>query len=105
MRLCRFERDGEVHAGFFFDENVIPLDVAASACEQHTHARHVLPTGSSLISMLACGEHHAGAKAVGEWLSNNLDKVQALRVSEIRLLAPFPKPRKLFLLAGNYFNI
>ncbi len=102
MRLCRFERDGEDYAGFYFDDKVVPVDTAVSACEQGTHTRHDLPGGSSLLAMLACGAHHAAARAVGDWLTKNLDGVEALDVSQVRLLAPFPEPRKLFLLAGNY---
>jgi 2-keto-4-pentenoate hydratase/2-oxohepta-3-ene-1,7-dioic acid hydratase in catechol pathway len=102
MRLCRFEHDGEVHAGFYFDSRVVAIDVAVSACEQHTHTRHALPEGSDLIPMLACGAHHRAAAAVGDWLAKNLDGVQGLDVANVRLLAPFPEPRKLFLLAGNY---
>jgi len=102
MRLCRFERDGEEYAGFYFDDKVVPVDVAVSACEQHTHVRHELPRETDLIPMLACGEHHIAAAAVATWLEKNLAGAQALDVSEVRLLAPFPSPNKLFLLAGNY---
>ncbi|MCL4691744.1 MAG: fumarylacetoacetate hydrolase family protein [Candidatus Hydrogenedentes bacterium] len=102
MRLCRFERDGEEHAGFYFDDRIVPVGAAVDACEQHTHKRHELPQGSNLVSMLACGEHHDAAAAVGDWLSKNLDGVDSLAASTVRLLAPFPTPRKLFLLAGNY---
>ena len=102
MRLCRFERDGEEYAGFYFDDKVVPVDVAVSACEQHTHTRHELPQESNLVPMLARGEHHDAAAAVASWLEKNLEGVQALDLSSIRLLTPFPAPGKLFLLAGNY---
>lgn len=102
MRLCRFEHDGEVRAGFYFDDRIVPVEAAVDACEQHTHTRHTLPEGSDLISMLACGSHHSAAAAVGDWLAKNLDGVEALDAAKVRLLAPFPTPRKLFLLAGNF---
>ncbi|MCC6694697.1 MAG: fumarylacetoacetate hydrolase family protein [Candidatus Hydrogenedentes bacterium] len=102
MRICRFEHEDREQAGFYYDTKVVPVAQAVAACEQRSQQRHALPEGSNLLPFLPGGPHYAEAKAVAEWLDKNVDGVHAIDAGAIRLLAPFPQPPKIFLLAGNY---
>jgi len=99
MRLCRYKRDGQVEVGFFNDEHIVPLNVAA-------HLAGVdLPTTDQLVSLLTGGDHRDAVVAVeASWAKLPADQQQeaALPLDEVSLLVPVADPNKLLLLAGNY---
>src|SRR5690606_9099804 len=99
MRLCRYERESRAEVGFYEDDHVVPLSVAA-------HLAGVdLPTTDELVSLLPHGEHRAAVAAIEQaWARLPAAKRQeaAVAVGDVRLLVPVPKPDKLLLLAGNY---
>ncbi len=96
MKLCRFEQNGQAHAGFFDDETVIPLDAAASA------AGESLAVTEDLLAFLPNGEGRQAALRVEAWLRSNPGAVAGLAVVDAEILTPIPRPNKLLLLAGNY---
>ncbi len=96
MRLCRFEQEGEVAAGFFLDDQVIPLAAAAQA------AGVALEATDDLLNFLPHGSQHEAAQKVAEWLANNDSAAAGLAIKDASILTPIPRPNKLLLLAGNY---
>jgi len=99
MRLCRFEYDGAVQAGFYLDEAVIPLPAAAEFTGNMT------PGSDCLISLLPGGADREAVLEIQSQLAGHLDEELAelkLDVTDVRLLVPNPQPGKLLLLAGNY---
>ena len=82
MRICRFEKQDQVHAGIYQDDHVIPIPNS-----ENTNVMDFLPGGSRFSE--ACE------------LVENSD-AESLSSTTVRLLVPNPKPNKLFLLAGNY---
>ncbi len=102
MRLCRFEQDGKAQAGFYFDNNIVPVAGAAKVVQAKSDLRADLPAGDDLLELLPHGKHHADAKGVAAWLEKNPDAVKQLAVKGAKLRMPVPRPNKLFLLAGNY---
>lgn len=99
MRLCRYERESKAEVGFYEDDHVVPLSVAA-------HLAGVdLPTTDELVSLLPHGEHRAAVAAIEQaWARLPAAKRQeaAVAMDDVKLLVPVPKPDKLLLLAGNY---
>ena len=102
MRLCRFEQDGKAQAGFYFDNNIVPVAGAAKVVQAKSDLRADLPAGDDLLELLPHGKHHADAKGVAAWLEKNPDAVKQLAAKGAKLRTPVPRPNKLFLLAGNY---
>lgn len=99
MRICRYEQEGEVFAGFYLDDGVLPLQSLADAQDIP------LDPGCDLLDYLPGGSQHAQIRAVQSSLGSLMDEeLYPLRVpiEEIRLLVPVPSPSKLLLLAGNY---
>jgi len=99
MRLCRFEYDGTVQAGFYFDDSVIPLAAAAD------FTGNAVPGSDCLISLLPGGADREAVLKIQGQLASHLDEELAelrIDVSSVRLLVPNPSPTKLLLLAGNY---
>jgi 2,4-didehydro-3-deoxy-L-rhamnonate hydrolase len=99
MRLCRYQRDSKTEVGFYEDDHVVPLSVAA-------HLAGVdLPTTDELISLLPHGEQREAVVAVEQaWgkLPASQRQEAGVAIDDVRLLVPVPKPDKLLLLAGNY---
>ena len=52
MRLCRFRYQGQVMAGFFEDDYVVPLSMAARQYGETTHEQLNLPAGDDLLALL-----------------------------------------------------
>ncbi len=103
MRVCRFCYDKEEQAGFYFEEGVVPLGVAADAyAEQQQETGLAAVTG--LLALLPNGAQADAAHAVAAWLEGapDLRGELALGMDEVELLAPVASPRKILLLAGNY---
>jgi len=96
MKLCRFEQYGEAAAGFFLDDQVVPLNVAAEA------AGEALEQTDDLLSFFPHGSQHDVAQRMAEWLVINESAVSDLTIKGASILTPIPKPNKLLLLAGNY---
>ena len=100
MRVCRFEQNGEVKAGFYFDDYVVPVQAASEARGD----AEVLDS-SCLLRLLPHGENHQAARDLLNWVnSDGAAACESLQIScsEIQLKIPNPRPNKLFLLAGNY---
>lgn len=99
MRLCRYQRDDKVEVGFFGDDHVVPLSVAA-------HLAGVdLPTTDEVVSLLPGGAHRdAVTKVEAAWAKLPADRRQGASVplDDVKLLVPIANPSKLLLLAGNY---
>jgi len=102
MRLCRFEQDGKAQAGFYFDDNIVPVAGAAKAVHSKSDLRADLPGGDDLLGLLPHGKHHADVKGVAAWLEKNPEAIKQLAAKGAKLRTPVPRPNKLFLLAGNY---
>ncbi|QDU93064.1 fumarylacetoacetate hydrolase family protein [Lignipirellula cremea] len=104
MRLCRFSQQGLPQVGFYGDEFVVPLD-AASAAAAAAGQSFSLPGEAELLPLLPGGSLHAVAQGLFDWLGkqdSTLVESLQLKLEEVELLLPQPRPNKLFLLAGNY---
>ena len=100
MRVCRFEKNGEVAAGFYFDDYVIPVKAASQARGDST----VIDT-ACLLQLLPHGDSHDAAKSLLDWVvSEGAEACESakLPIDSVQLKVPNPRPNKLFLLAGNY---
>lgn len=100
MRLCRYEHDGSVNIGFYFDESIIPLHAAADALGAES-----LPVDGNLLPFLTNGASHTAVKQIEKQLNNLLDEERnelCFDVDDVKLLVPIANPSKLLLLAGNY---
>jgi 2,4-didehydro-3-deoxy-L-rhamnonate hydrolase len=99
MRLCRFERDGETHVGFYDEDFIIPM----SAASDYTGIG--IAESADLIAHLPGGSLRESVLEIQARLANHLDEELAeirLDTEGVRLLVPNPSPSKLLLLAGNY---
>jgi 2,4-diketo-3-deoxy-L-fuconate hydrolase len=96
MKLCRYEQNGQAHAGFFTSEKVIPLSAAAKS------AGESLPDTDDLLKFLPNGAGREAALRVEIWLQANAEAAASLSVADAKILTPIPRPNKLLLLAGNY---
>lgn len=105
MRLCRFRYQGQVMAGFFEDDYVVPLPLAAQQYGETTHQRLTLPAGDDLLTLLPHGGVHDATAKLAGWVQRQGSGLVAearVAVENVELLVPVPRPNKLFLLAGNY---
>jgi 2,4-didehydro-3-deoxy-L-rhamnonate hydrolase len=104
MRLCRFKHQDAVQAGFYSEESIVPLSVAAAAYGDATHEKLSLPTGDNLLEFLPEGKSGAAAAKVANWLAGQPGGAVkgSLPTAKVELLVPISRPNKLFLLAGNY---
>ncbi len=105
MRLCRFIYEDTELSGFYGDDHIIPLDLAAEAYGQATGTDLVFPVSESLLDLLTEGPGFRSARKLADWLVT-LDETErqdlAVPLDECALLVPVPNPPKLLLLAGNY---
>ncbi len=106
MRLCRFRYQGRAWVGFYDDDRVVPLSSVARALTMATKENSVLPISESLIDFLPPqGEAYETTRKLAEFFASpecELPDDATLPVGDVELLLPIPRPRKLFLLAGNY---
>ncbi len=105
MRLCRFRHQGNVAAGFYADDYVVPLQAAARQFTETTHRTLPLPDDDDLRALLPHGAAYDAVRELDGWVArqgNGLDAQSRVAVNEVQLLVPIPRPNKLLLLAGNY---
>ena len=105
MRLCRFSQHGSPHVGFYSEQRIIPLSVAAEKYREKTGKTLDLPASDNLLDFLPHGSHHATAVTLASWVaahSADLPDSATIPAERAELLVPIPRPSKIFLLAGNY---
>lgn len=99
MRLCRFLLDGKPTAGFFRENSVLPLSVAAEAQGID------LPASDCLLPFLPGGAARAAVTDLQQRLSQLMDEElfsASIDLDRVEMLVPVERPSKLLLLAGNY---
>jgi 2-keto-4-pentenoate hydratase/2-oxohepta-3-ene-1,7-dioic acid hydratase in catechol pathway len=96
MRLCRYDDSGTARAGFYTEEQIIPVHAAAQA------AGIDIPADACLVSLLPGGAHRAALVSLQEKLADVDTSACAIPTASAKLLVPVPNPSKLLLLAGNY---
>lgn len=108
MRLCRFvldEMDFPM-AGFYRDDHVIPITQACETFCQAEGLELLLPASEDLIDLLPPnGQGFHSARMLAEWVEKQDEETLAelaVPMDQVTLLTPFPEPKKLLLLAGNY---
>jgi len=106
MRLCRLRLDGKVQVGFYDEERVVPLPVAAAAFQKVAGRSLRLPEGDDLLVLLPpAGAANQAVRELAAWLAADRSHVPAegtVPTAKAELLVPIPRPNKIFLLAGNY---
>ena len=106
MRLCRFEHNGDEGVGFYFDSHLVPLNSAVKGYSEATGQTVSLPSSQNLLEFLPPnGSSSSAAQQVSDWVGQQPADWAGefgLETSRVQLLIPFPRPNKLFLLAGNY---
>lgn len=99
MRLCRYQLDDQISCGFYAEDSILPLKVAAEM------AGVDLDESKGLIPFLPGGEQRAAIQAIEEHLQQAMDEELfpvSILTEDVQLLVPVPAPSKLLLLAGNY---
>lgn len=99
MRLCRYQLDDQISCGFYAEDSILPLKVAAEM------AAVDLDESKGLIPFLPGGEQRAAIQAIEEHLQQAMDEELfpvSILTEDVQLLVPVPAPSKLLLLAGNY---
>jgi 2,4-diketo-3-deoxy-L-fuconate hydrolase len=106
MRLCRFLHDGKPTAGFYGEEFITPLAAARAVYTAATHESLNLPSADDLLALIPPdGEAYPSASKLAAWLDHAgaaLPPAARVPTGSAQLLVPVPKPKKIFLLAGNY---
>jgi 2-keto-4-pentenoate hydratase/2-oxohepta-3-ene-1,7-dioic acid hydratase in catechol pathway len=102
MRLCRFQHNGHIEAGFYFEEGVVNLHKLAA----ELGVKLPTPMSSDLLDYLP--PDGKSAQAAGE-LFARYQKLPAadqarhrIGLDGVKLRVPIPEPKKAILLAGNY---
>lgn len=102
MRLCRFLLDETPLVGFYFDDQIIPFDLAADAAGLDVD----LSQGENLLAYLPPdGPLFETALALDLWLAQLDSDARAglaQDTASASLLMPIAHPPKVLLLAGNY---
>lgn len=106
MRLCRFLYEDAVLLGYYLDDRIVPLDLAAEAFSQVGIDEIALPVSESILDLLPPdGPGFGEVRRLADWIGT-LDEVEldelAIPTDECALLVPISDPPKLLLLAGNY---
>lgn len=106
MKICRFRKNTEIHVGLYRDDFVLPLLGVHEAYTHSTGKSLDLPKSDRLLDFLppdASG--YAAAQIIDRWTEENEQAIpDSLRLATdtVELLIPISRPKKLFLLAGNY---
>ncbi len=106
MRLCRFRQDDTDLAGFYDDDQVIPIQQAAILYGDELGIELNLDSADDLLCFLppdgvscrAIATLAAWVRRLDEETLGNL----ALPIDDVKLLTPLAHPSKILLLAGNY---
>ncbi len=106
MRLCRFLLDDLVLVGFYFDDHVVPIHMAAEAYAEATDREAAFDPDAELLAYLPpTGEAVDAARTLFTWLES-LDPPHpvevAVPIDEVELLTPIEHPGKLLMIARNY---
>lgn len=105
MRICRFLNQGKPATGFYDEDRIVPIAVAAAEFQKATQEQVDLPAGDDLLPLLPHGACHAVTKKLHAWIAENgalVPESATLPTDTVDLLVPIPRPNKLLLLAGNY---
>jgi len=105
MRICRFRDNLGDQLGFYDETGVAPAPAAAAAYSAAQGQVVELPTTDNVLELLPHGAHHEAAKQVARWLADNSTERPSdlvLAHDRVELLVPVLRPRKIFMLAGNY---
>lgn len=104
MRISRYEQDGQIKFGFYFDSYLVETGGAADAFNTENGESIDLSQASCILEFLPpCGTLATDAEKVAAWLTTNEPSDQLKTCCDtIQLLVPVARPNKLFLLAGNY---
>jgi 2,4-didehydro-3-deoxy-L-rhamnonate hydrolase len=102
MRLCRYQHNGNVDIALYRDDVIVPLRALAEELKIN------IPSGNSqnLLDFLPPGGKSA---QVAQTLDQNFTKLKqadqkrlSISLNTAQLRVPFPTPKKVILLAGNY---
>ncbi|MFP4501274.1 MAG: fumarylacetoacetate hydrolase family protein [Candidatus Hydrogenedentota bacterium] len=104
MRVCRFVRDGNVEAGFYFDDFVVPLKRACNVYGEETGATLPVVGDETVLELLCSSEKADTAYTLGRWFAEQpkMPKNVGIPLEAVTLRTPIPDPPKILLLAGNY---
>ena len=106
MRLCRFQHDGNIQAGFYDEKGVIPIPRAVEAHANATGRSLELPPSDDLLDFLPPdGPSLVAARSLADWiggLETSAKNELTIPTANVDLLVPTPRPPKILLLAGNY---
>jgi 2-keto-4-pentenoate hydratase/2-oxohepta-3-ene-1,7-dioic acid hydratase in catechol pathway len=102
MRLCRYQHQGEVGLGLYFDDRITNLKQAAA----ELGVKLPNPASANPLDFLATGGETGKAaqslyERVGKLPAANRDRL-SVPAGEVKVLVPIAKPEKVILLAGNY---
>lgn len=106
MRVCRFRHEDSDLLGYYADDRVYPLDLAAEAFAADVGEDLELEGIDDLLGLLPPdGIGGDAARRLSDWI-DQADPEQledlAIPVNETDLVVPIPNPPKILLLAGNY---
>lgn len=106
MRLCRFRLDDVDLAGFYEDDRIVPIHLAAESYSESVGSKLFLPSTDNLLDFLPPdGASREVIRTLAGWVDRLDDEEReelSLPVDEVKLLVPVPRPSKILLLAGNY---
>ncbi len=104
MRISRYEQAGETKLGFYFDNFVVEIEVAAAAFNLANDEHLDLTQVTCILELLPpAGRLATDAERVASWLdSTEIPDELKTCCETVQLLTPIARPNKLFLLAGNY---
>ena len=99
MRLCRYQHQDRIEAGFYLEGSVLPLAAAAKLTGTSLEAT------DNLLPLLPGGDQRQGVLKLQMQLDHSDQaavKRAAIPAADVKLLVPIAHPSKLILLAGNY---
>ncbi len=105
MRICRVQLNGRPQLGFYDEQRIIPLEVAALVYSHALGKTIELPASDCLLNVLPGGSAFSAVKTLADWVAGNGPSIPnsvTIPLPQAKLLVPIPKPNKIFLLAGNY---
>ncbi len=106
MRLCRFRMDDVTLLGFYRDDRIVPIQLAAASYADETREDLVLEASDDPLAFLPPDGPSLGAvRTIARWVDGL--GAEALRelsvpIGDVKLLVPILNPPKILLLAGNY---